>query len=486
MISIVIPALNEERNIRECLESLLKQDYAGDYEIIVADNGSTDRTAEIVREMQGRLVSCLRKGVSFARQAGADAAIGEIIIQTDADTVYPSWWLSRVAEQFKKHPEAAAISGRFIYKTAPWWGRVEYALRLAFNYSTYKILGRPYAPSGANFAFYKKYLLQMGGYDHYSYSPDQYNISSRLSRFGRVVFDRGSWCKTSSRSVSKPLYVVLKDLFRHIRIFFNYLAHRTAAAFPVQRGKVGRFSTKTAIKVLVPIILVGLLCYGYFVPTSPVFGKVYARAATPEKVIALTFDDGPNEPYTSQVLTILENEGVHATFFLVGANVKLYPETARRMLVDGDVIGNHTYSHDANHALEFNAYKDIQLAQETIYAATGVKPHLYRPPHGKKSPWELQAIKGEGYLEVLWSISTPELSGASPAAMAQNIVRQANRGGIILMHDGYGTQHGPGRPDKEATVQALPLIIDQLKAEGYTFVTVPELLHVPAYDQATP
>jgi peptidoglycan/xylan/chitin deacetylase (PgdA/CDA1 family) len=203
-------------------------------------------------------------------------------------------------------------------------------------------------------------------------------------------------------------------------------------------------------------------------------------------VIALTFDDGPNDPYTSQVLDTLESEGVKATFFLIGENVKLYPGTVRRMVVDGDVIGNHTNTHDANHALEFNAYKDIQQAQQTIFQTAGVKPHLYRPPHGKKSPWELQAIKGEGYLEVLWSISTPELKGTSPQLMANDIVRQAKPGGIILLHDGYGTLHGAGRAVKEATVQMLPLIIGQLKAKGYSFVTVPELLNVPAYNQVAP
>src|SRR5512135_284782 len=115
MISIVIPALNEEKYIRECLESLQKQDYAGDYEILVVDNGSRDRTADTVREMQVRLVSCPKKGVSFARQAGAEAAAGEIIVQADADTVYPAWWLSRIAGQFRQHPEASAIAGTFIY-----------------------------------------------------------------------------------------------------------------------------------------------------------------------------------------------------------------------------------------------------------------------------------------------------------------------------------------------------------------------------------
>jgi len=100
-ISVIIPAFNEEKLLPRCLESLRNQDYEDEYEIIVADNGSTDDTAGIAREFGAKVVSCPnRRGVFHARQAGADAACGDIIAQADADTIYPRGWLRRIANQF--------------------------------------------------------------------------------------------------------------------------------------------------------------------------------------------------------------------------------------------------------------------------------------------------------------------------------------------------------------------------------------------------
>ena len=258
------------------------------------------------------------------------------------------------------------------------------------------------------------------------------------------------------------------------------------------------FTTRTprrrlATRLLpVLVLVISLVAYGYFIPTSPVFGKVYYEAPTKEKVVALTFDDGPNEPYTSQVLDILASYNIKATFFLIGKNVELYPETARRIIAEGHVVGNHSYSHNANHALTEYGAKDLERAQETIYNTIGVIPHLYRPPNGKKSPWELQAVKKKGMIEVTWSVSANDqhvlayFGKPSPEKFAREIVNRTNPGEIILLHDGYGTLHNTAKADKSLTVKALPLIIEQLEAKGYRFVTVPELLNVPAYNEALP
>ena len=482
MISVVIPAYNEEKVVRECLESLKRQDFTGGYEIILADNGSTDTTAQIARDMGVRVVSCNHKGVSYARQTGAEAASGEIVVQADADTVYPTWWLSRVQQGFKAHPRAVAVAGAFIYQEPPWWAGFEYFIRVLGNILTILLLGRPYVISGANFAFYKKSFTLIGGYHHGAYSSDQIDIATRLSQVGKVFYDRRSYGSTSARSVSKPVHVVFFDFLRHLYGFAKNYFTISRGTTKKQSKKIVSISTGTYLKVVTPIFLIGILCYGYFVPASPVFGKVYYKSLTPNKVIALTFDDGPNEPYTSEVLAILEKYQVQATFFQVGYNVQLYPEVSRRMVADGDIIGNHSYSHNANHALSFVSYKDIELAQQTIYAVTGVKPHLYRGPHGKKSPWELEAIKKEGFVDVFWNIATNELSGKSPSVLADQIIKKAQPGGIILLHDGYGTEHNDKNADKSDTVTMLPIIIQSLQAEGYTFVTIPELFNIPAYN----
>jgi peptidoglycan/xylan/chitin deacetylase (PgdA/CDA1 family) len=115
-------------------------------------------------------------------------------------------------------------------------------------------------------------------------------------------------------------------------------------------------------------------------------------------------------------------------------------------------------------------------------------PHIYRPPHGKKSPWELGGVKDAGMIEVTWDVSANDqhviayFGKPTAAQYANAIVHDAKPGGIILLHDGHGISHNDVLSDESLTVEALPLIIDQLLAKGYSFVTVPDLLHVPAYN----
>ncbi|MGA7677404.1 MAG: polysaccharide deacetylase family protein [Dehalococcoidia bacterium] len=481
MISVIIPALNEEKFLSDCLESLINQDYEGEYEIIVVDNGSTDNTANIARNFGAKVVPCSeRKCVSYVRQVGADVACGDIIAQADADTVYPRDWLTRIADHFYSHPDTVAVAGRFIYRDPPSWAKFEYFLRDCANRLAAALFGRPFLVSGATFAFRRKAFLNVDGYEVTSYSSDQYGISSRLSKTGKVSYDRNLCILTSSRSVRKPLFLCIMEALVHISHWGTYMCKCYVNSFE-------RFANKTTLRRvtirLSPVVmLIILIMYGYVVPTSPVFGKVYYKGNCPEKVVALTFDDGPNEPYTSEILDILDSYKVKATFFVIGKNVELYPETAKRMIAEGHVLGNHSYSHNANHALTEYGAKDLAIAEEAIFNTVGVRPHLYRPPHGKKSPWELEEVKKQGLIEVTWSVSTGELNVTSPVSVAQKIVSETRPDEIILLHDGYGTSHNCSKSDKSLTVEALPLIIEKLQAEGYRFVTVPELLDVPAYN----
>jgi peptidoglycan/xylan/chitin deacetylase (PgdA/CDA1 family) len=113
---------------------------------------------------------------------------------------------------------------------------------------------------------------------------------------------------------------------------------------------------------------------------------------------------------------------------------------------------------------------------------------MYRPPNGKKSPWEIDGVKDEGLIEVTWDVSANDQHRVAyfgkPTAESYTgaIVKAAKSGAIIQLHDGYGLLHDSAKSDESLTVQALPLIIEQLQAEGYQFVTVPELLNVPAYN----
>ncbi|MBI2853788.1 MAG: glycosyltransferase [Chloroflexi bacterium] len=479
MISVVIPVLNEEKLLAECLRSLREQDFQGRYEIIVVDDGSTDRSAEIARQFGTRIVTPPTHGNVFAaRDFGAKQAQGDIIAQADGDTIYPRDWLSRIEQHFSNLPEVVGVTGRFVYKEPARWGWAEAALRNVGNFFSTKIIGRPYIISGANFAFRRETFLKAGGYDLKAFGADQTGMATQLSKHGRVVFDKGLVVATSSRRFKKK---TLKLIGASTVNITRGMAH-FLKSFLAERGPRGMPALKTSAKVVPIMALAAFLAYGYFAPGSTVFGKVYSKVKTSDKIIALTFDDGPNEPYTSEVLNILDSYGIKATFFVTGKNAELYPDTIRRMYVDGHIVGNHSYSHDANHALTSEGIVDMERGEQAIYDVIGARPRLYRPPHGKKSPWELWHVRKQNLIEINWNIATLELAGKPYTWIADQIVKKAKPGGIIDLHDGYGNEHGTAKANKSATVQALPVIISRLLDQGYTFVTVPEMLGQVPYN----
>jgi|GEM_PF-551709 len=193
-----------------------------------------------------------------------------------------------------------------------------------------------------------------------------------------------------------------------------------------------------------------------------------------EKVVALTFDDGPNEPFTHAILDSLRKYDVHSTFFLIGANVEYFPETARRIVAEGHAIGCHTYSHSRFDLSSSNdIMKDITSGSRAIAATTGITPSWFRPPYGINGPGMEESCRTNRMAIVGWSLDANDWNPHSPEEIAEHIVANVMPGDIILLHDGWVTRHGG---DRQSTVNAVPLILERLLKQGYTFVTLPELL----------
>jgi peptidoglycan-N-acetylglucosamine deacetylase len=190
--------------------------------------------------------------------------------------------------------------------------------------------------------------------------------------------------------------------------------------------------------------------------------ELVSSAATERPVVALTFDDGPSE-YTDRYLDVLREKGVPATFFEIGQEMPGREATMRRILAEGDEIGDHTMNH-----VEYPGYAQIAGAAERIKAYTGFQPCLFRPPGGAVNSGVIATAGSLGLKTITWDVDPRDWSLPGTSEIYSNIVDNARPGSIILMHDGGGP--------RDETLAALPEIIDTLRAKGYGFETVSALL----------
>lgn len=204
-------------------------------------------------------------------------------------------------------------------------------------------------------------------------------------------------------------------------------------------------------------------------------GLVYWHGDINKPQVALTFDDGPNEPYTSEILDILKRYNAKATFFVLGKNVELYPNTAKRITDEGHAIGNHTYDHPYLLIQSKSHIKnELEKTEQTIFRTTNTRPFLFRPPYGVEDNWLYNVVKQEGYITVEWSV-TGHNGGrdTTPERIVNDTLNGVVNGSIILLHDGNRLIK---RANRGHTVAALPSIIESLQRKGFKLVTVTELL----------
>lgn len=193
------------------------------------------------------------------------------------------------------------------------------------------------------------------------------------------------------------------------------------------------------------------------------------------KEIAITIDDGPHPQSCGTILDVLKAKGVHATFFPVGVRIKQHPELVHRMVAEGNEVGNHTQDHLRLTTLRPDQMqKELDFCEQNFYKATGRKLYLMRPPGMNFNDSVLAEVKKRGYIMVNWTSAAKDFIDLghaheiSPSLIADRVLKEADNGGIILIHDA---------PD---TAQALPQIIDKLQAKGYKLITISEMLaHLP-------
>lgn len=197
-----------------------------------------------------------------------------------------------------------------------------------------------------------------------------------------------------------------------------------------------------------------------------------------EKAIALTFDDGPWPETTEQILATLKKEKVKATFFMIGQPLKSYPEIGKKVLADGHAIANHTLHHWYNKMSPLVAQREIEDTAKIIKEVLNVETEYFRPPGGIVNNGLVAYAQSKKQSVLLWSVDSNDSHPhrPSPAAMINTVVSQATPGGIVLMHDGGGNHRN--------TAKALPEMITKLRAQGYTFVTIPELLELASLPAA--
>lgn len=236
--------------------------------------------------------------------------------------------------------------------------------------------------------------------------------------------------------------------------------------------------------MLLPLIgagaaTLGSLAWGAYDPTSPLFGPVIGRGSKHQRVLYLTFDDGPRPAVTSRVLEILDRERVPAAFFLVGAAVRLHREMARQVARAGHEIGNHTRNHRKLHRLGPSAVKsELGGGHQDIVEITGETPRCFRAPHGYRNPFVTRVVNRLRYRTVGWTYGVWD-SDRPPAEEIRRRVRvKLKPGAIILLHDGdgYDLAGTTERGDRSNTAAALPGIIRDARDAGYEFRPLGDLL----------
>src|SRR6202790_2530514 len=214
--------------------------------------------------------------------------------------------------------------------------------------------------------------------------------------------------------------------------------------------------------------------YQSMAPTAQWYGRTFTGLKPGTKQIALTYDDGPNEPHTLRLLEVLAKHDVKATFFLIGRYVKQRPDIVSELVRAGHVVGNHTFSHpNLIFASALQTKMQLLDCQRALTDAVGEHSRLFRPPFGGRRPSTLRIVRALGLEPVMWNVAGGDWRGKPAEYVEYRVGRQVRGGDVILSHDGGHEAFGA---DRSQTVIATDRLIARYKSEEYEFLTIPAMM----------
>jgi peptidoglycan/xylan/chitin deacetylase (PgdA/CDA1 family) len=209
-------------------------------------------------------------------------------------------------------------------------------------------------------------------------------------------------------------------------------------------------------------------------PTGQWYGRTFTGLPRGSGQIALTYDDGPNDPHTLRLLEVLAKHGVRATFFLIGRYVQQRPEIVREIVQADHVVGNHTFTHPLlTFESEAEIRRELDQCRAALQDAIGEHSNLFRPPFGGRRPGVLRVARELGLEPVMWNVTGYDWNAPPAAVIERKVAKQIRGGDVILLHDGGHKQIGA---DRSQTVIATDRMVARYLSEGYEFVRIPPMM----------
>jgi peptidoglycan-N-acetylglucosamine deacetylase len=214
--------------------------------------------------------------------------------------------------------------------------------------------------------------------------------------------------------------------------------------------------------------------YQSMAPTGQWFGRTFTGLSRGTKQIALTYDDGPNDPHTLRLLEVLARYDVPATFFLIGSRVQQRPDIVREVAAAGHVVGNHTFTHPLLTLKSSSEIRrELSACRAALQDAIGQHSNLFRPPFGGRRPTVLRLARELGLDTIMWNVTGYDWNAPPAEVIEKKVVKHMRGGDVVLLHDGGHKHMGA---DRSQTVLASERLIARYKSEGYEFVTVPRMM----------